>query len=141
MFNWMQDPRYQRAVQKYEALSPSDRAIANSALEAAFAGQAMEKQMALKRMAIQRQEHEGRLALGEKALELKGDLGRRRLDLGADRLSNLKKANELQQEDTGFAQTLALGNIALSGVSGYLGYKRDLMTESAIRKLISQYGG
>jgi len=132
MTSWQEHPRYQRALQKLQRMSPDQRAIVDTAMLDESFGDAetrkmiqsmragSEKKYGEKELDLKRRTHESRYELGKQSL----DISRQKFasDLESDRGLQKLKRKEFEFEKKQFPISTGLG-IANVGLSGYLGFQ------------------
>lgn len=119
--NFMDNPRYQRMIQKISALRPDQRAIVDTAMaDEAFGSQAIKKQLASMGLAADIANKKKSLDLSEQAMGLRRNLLKDELDFG----------NE--QEKWGTA--IGVANLPLAGYFGYKQANRNLEEAEATKK-------
>lgn len=113
MPDWINNPRYQRVIQKLQGLPSWQRAIFTSAgADRQFASDEMRSKIDAINAASRKSSMESRVSLG------KG-----RFDLSRDALRSSSKISDrrwdIDKDDRRTAEYLGYGNIALSGLMGY----------------------
>jgi len=113
MPDWINNPRYQRVIQKLQGLPSWQRAIFTSAgADRQFASDEMRSKIDAINAASRKSSMESRVSLG------KG-----RFDLSRDALRSSSKISDrrwdIDKGDRRTAEYLGYGNIALSGLMGY----------------------
>ena len=113
MPNWIDNPRYQRVIQKLQGLPSWQRAIFSSAgADKAFASDEMRSKIDAINAATRKKEMAHRISYGKE-----------RLDLSRDRFKSRSKISDrrwdIDKGDRRTAEYLGYGNIALSGLLGY----------------------
>ena len=105
MPSWIDSPRYQRVIQRLQAMQPWQRAIFSSAgADRAFAGEEMRNKIAALNAASLKESREESLALD-----------RSRLEFGK-RMSG--KKYKMGRKEGRLSEYLGYGNVALSGLLG-----------------------
>lgn len=126
--NFMNDPAYQRAIQKIAALSPEDRAVLDTVqADEAFAADDMRKQISAMAAAADKSRSRRSLSLSNKRLD-------RNVGLANERLDYAKK-----QDAT--AEGLGWANIGLSGVTGAADLHGKRKRAKQFDELIGLYTG
>ena len=136
MPNWIDNPRYQRVIQRLQGLPSWQRAIFSSAgADKAFASDEMRNKIDAINAATR-----------QKARKYSVKYGEERLAQSRDRYksySNLRdKEWGMNKDDRRLGEYLGYGNVALSGLLGYQNMKlADLQAEQeqAMRKKILGY--
>jgi len=137
---WLNNPRYQRAVQKMTRMGPNRNAILDTVIaDEAFADAEMRNRLQMMRLAAQKTGNERGLKLGEGRLAL--DEKRLGYDkTRSDARYNLAKGTmDMRQDDDALAKKLGWGNIAVSGVQGLASLKKQKQQTDWLRQLASQY--
>jgi hypothetical protein len=132
LFNWQDNPRYQRIIQRIGAMRPEQRAILKSAsADTAFANEDIRKYLASLSMAADEKYRNRALALREKELDVSKNLAEQEADIA--------------KKQTRIGTGIAAANIPISGYFGMKQMDRDkeeAAAESAWRKsLLSRIGG
>ena len=138
MPNWIDNPRYQRVIQKLQGLPSWQRAIFTSAgADRAFASDEMRNKIA----AIN-------AATSKTAREQAVSTSKQRLTLDRDRFKASSKLKgrrwDIDKGDRRTAEYLGYGNIAASGVLGYqdmqLANQQAIQEQEMRRKILSMGG-
>ena len=132
IFNWKDNPRYQRLVQRIGAMRPEQRAILNSAaVDQAFGSEAMRRHLQSLSTAADEKFRNKALSLKEKELDVSKSLADQSL--------------EMDKKQSRLGTAIAAANIPISGYFGMKQMDRDkeeAAAESAWRKsLLSRIGG
>jgi hypothetical protein len=110
--NFQDNPRYQRYIQKIQAMRPDQRAILDTTLaDETFADEAMRKQVRSLAIAAD-------LANRKKSLDLKEQAIGLRTNLIRDRMDEDKKQGRL-------GNAIAMANVPLAGYLGYQNLQRQ----------------
>ena len=105
MPDWINSPRYQRVIQRLQAMQPWQRAIFTSAgADRAFASDEMRSKIAALNAATLKKSREEALDLKRRRFKMYSDLDQREYDIG-------RKQGRL-------SEYLGYGNVALSGLLG-----------------------
>lgn len=133
MPNWIDNPRYQRIIQKLQGLPSWQRAIFTSAgADRAFASDEMRSKIDAINAATRKGAMESRVSMGKKRLALGREQFRSSSDIRRKRWG-------ISEKDRKLGELLGYGNI---GVSGLMGYKEmelaniQAVQEQAMRKKI-----
>jgi len=138
MPDWINNPRYQRVIQKLQGLPSWQRAIFTSAgADRQFASDEMRNKIAAINAATVRRGRDQAISSGRERLGLAQDRFKASTKL-RDRAFNIDKG------DRRTAETLGYGNIGLSGVMGYKEMELanlQATQEQTDRKKILEYMG
>jgi len=137
---WLNNPRYQKAVQKMSRMDPTRSAILDTVIaDEAFADAEMRNRLAMMRLAAQKTGNErnlkmgeGRLALDEKRLTYDKDRSDASYGIATDTM-------DMRQDDDALAKKLGWGNIAVSGVQGLADLKKQKRQTDWLNQLASGY--
>jgi len=130
---WLNNPRYQKAVQKMARLDPTRNAILDTVIaDEAFADAEMRNRLAMMRLAAQKTGHAQNLELGEKRLAYDKNRADARYSLAEDTM-------DMNKKDAALSQNLGWGNIALGGVQGLANLKNQKRQTELYRGLASLY--
>ena len=101
MPDWINNPRYQRVIQRLQGMQPWQRAIFSSAgADTAFASEEMRNKINALNAATLKETREAAF-----------DIGRRRLDMS-------RRLMRKGQKDERLAELIGVGNIGVSGILG-----------------------
>ena len=137
---WLNNPRYQRAVQKMSRMDPTRNAILDTVIaDEAFADAEMRNRLAMMRLAAQKTGNErnlklgeGRLALDEKRLAYDKNRSDASYGISRDKM-------DMNKDDAALAKNLGWGNIAVSGVQGLADLRNQKRQTELYRGLASLY--
>lgn len=124
-FNWLNDPKYQRQIQKLMRATPDQKAIINTVIaDEQFADADMRKNLTLANMAAEKLSHEREHELGSNWLDFRKKefaTGQELTESGRD-----IRAGELDfmEDQADLAELLGYGNILVSGIGGVTDLKR-----------------
>ena len=137
---WLNNPRYQRAVQKMARLDPTRKAILDTVIaDEAFADQDMRKRLAMMQLAAQKTAHQRNIGLNERRIGLQeGELAfkKDRADVGYDMASDKFR---MDRNDANLAENLGYANIGLSGLRGYTDLKEKKRKTKQLQDLVSLF--
>ena len=138
MPDWINNPRYQRVIQKLQGLPSWQRAIFTSAgADRAFASEEMRNKIAAINAAIAKKGRVQAISTAKDRLALE----RERFGAGTRLADKYRKA---ATKDRRLAEYLGYGNVALSGALGYQDMQLanlQAIQEQADRKKILEYMG
>ena len=127
---WLNNPRYQKAVQKMARLDPTRKAILDTVIaDEAFADQDMRNRLAMMQLAAQKTANQRNLDMGEKRMAF----NKERADVGYGLAS--EKFN-IDKSDSNLAENLGYANIGLSGLRGYTDLKEKQRKTKQLNELI-----
>ena len=138
MPDWINNPRYQRVIQKLQGLPSWQRAIFTSAgADRQFASDEMRNKIDAINAASRKESMEHRISYGKD-----------RLDLSRDAFKSSSKIRDrrwdIDKGDRRTAEYLGYGNIAASGVLGYqdmqLANQQAIQEQEMRRKILSMGG-
>ena len=146
LYNFQDNPRYQRLVRKMASMGQHQRAIFDTALaDRTFANEAMQKRLALLRMQADEISRQGALELGERRLGLgKRALGLRKSEWEAKRALT-EEGRDFEKKQRRFGTLAAAVNVPIAGYFGYKGMQRDIQeaeaNEAFRKKILGLIGG
>ena len=130
---WLNNPRYQRAVQKMMSLDPTRRAILDTVIaDEAFADAEMRKRLALMTLAARKKAQDRNLTLNEKRMAHDKERANVRYDLASQEF-------DMQKDDADESEMLGYANIGLAGLRGYTDLKEKNRQTKFLRDLASLY--
>ena len=130
MPSYLDNPQYQRAIQRLNSLDKTQRAILSTVpADEVFASAEMRKKVASMNAALNRKAQDKRSDLASRSLAQNYDLGTRRLGLAQKQFKNYQDALPI-------AEGLGLANVVGSGLLGYGQYKNELAKEKAYYDLL-----
>jgi len=132
MINWQEHPRYQRALQKLQRMSPDQRAIINAAMLDERFGDAESRKMLQSLQAGATKKYSAKsLSLTARGQAQRYDIAKENIALSRQRLASQARSNQAMQklsrkkfkfEKRQLPISTALG-VAGVGSSGFLGYQ------------------
>lgn len=115
-------PRYQRMLQRYQRMTPEQRAIVSTAaLDEQYGSDEMRKQLNLIELGLKKKAFDEGLAFAKQKFSTEMDFNRNRFEFGKSQ----ERKNEL----------LGIANLAGAGFLGYKGYQSTI-NEIVNRKLM-----
>lgn len=120
--DWMNNPRYQRAIQRLNRMSPSEKAVIDTvAADKHFATEEMRNRLSSMRAAAEREFRKSRLGLAERELGLR------------------RRAIRFQQRQLPIAYGIGGAGVLASGYLGYQRMKADTEAAERLRRLQGLY--
>lgn len=124
MANWMDSPRYQRVIQKLQAMPQWQRAIFSSAgADRAFASDEMRSKIDAINAATTKQGRAKSVSFGKERLGLARDTFKASSELARDRFESSKgladKRLRTDAKDRRLGEMIGIGNLGMSGLMGY----------------------
>jgi len=132
---WFESPQYMKNIQKIRAMSPEDKAVNQvliNELHSLYADADMRKQLSAMHQATIDKARERDLELSQGRLDLSRELGNERLGLAQNEY-------DFQKDQNRTAEALGYGNIALSGLRGYIDMRNRKKLSGQIQSLIDKY--
>ena len=137
---WLNNPRYQKAVQKMARLDPTRKAILDTVIaDEAFADADMRNRLAMMQLAAQKTANQRNIGLNERRIGLQeGELAfkKDRADVGYDMASDKFR---MDRNDANLAENLGYANIGLSGLRGYTDLKEKKRKTKQLQDLASLF--
>lgn len=151
MINWQDNPRYQRALQKLQRMSPDQRAIVDTAmLDESFGDAETRKMITSLQRGSEKKYRTKRLELSGRAQTASHDIQKQELDLSRQGLAertrsstamqNLRrKSFEYDKSQLPISTALGVANVGLSGYTGYQDMKRKQSMADIYRTMARNY--
>lgn len=134
---WLNNPRYQKAVQKMARLDPTRKAIMDTVIaDEAFADRDMRNRLAMMQLAAQKTANQRNIGLNERRIGLQeGELAfkKDRADVGYDMALDRFR---MDRSDANLAENLGYANMGLSGLRGYTDLKEKKRKTKQLNELI-----
>jgi hypothetical protein len=117
---WLNNPRYQKAVQRMARLDPTRQAILDTVIaDEAFADREMRTRLAMMKLAAQKTANQRNLDLNERRIGLQeGRLAHDKARADA-RYGIAEEKFDISKGQSDLAENLGWANIGLSGLRGY----------------------
>lgn len=161
MTNWQKNPRYQRAMQKLQRMSPDQRAIVDAAmLDESFGDLEARKMLQSMRAGTSKKQTKQRLDLARRTQATNYELGKEQIGLGKERLGLSRqrlesdsrhstamqglrrKTFEYDKKQIPISTALGVANVGLSGYTGYQeGQRKKRMADIYADIARQHYGG
>lgn len=123
--NWLNDPKYQKQIQKLMRATPDQKAIINTVIaDRQFADAEMRKQLELANIAAQELAHEREYELGTGHHELGKEWLEFKKEQWAKDYELKKEEFDIWKDESDLAELLGYGNILVSGLGGIEDLKR-----------------
>lgn len=117
-------PRYQRMLQRYQRMTPEQRAIVSTAAaDEQFGSDDMRKQLQLMELGMKKKQFEDTLAFSKQRANAEYDLR--------------KGAFDFRQGQEKKGEWLGLANLAAAGTLGYMGYKSTI--DDVVRRKLLEF--
>lgn len=127
------NPKYQRLLQRMQAMTPYQRAILDTAvLDENFADQDMKKYIQSMQAGQAKKNQEAQISLGEQRLELNKKAQADRYALGQQQLGLRQDAMDYASSQAKQDSLLGLADIGVSGLIGYGDYLADQKKEKRL---------
>ena len=142
MINWQNHPRYQRALQKLQRMSPDQRAIVDTAMLDESFGDAETRKMIQSMSAGSEKKHrEKELDLSRRTQESRYELGKQSLELSKQSFASdlesstaMQKLNrkkfEFEKSQLPISTVLGVANVGLSGYTG----RQDMLQKQQLAR-------
>lgn len=134
IYNYLENPRYQRLIQRLSSMRPEQRAIFNTAMvDRAFGNEAMQKHLQALALQADTKHKQDLIGLGEKSLAL----GERRLGLSKKqfdvRTGLTREKRDFADKQGRLGTYMAAANIPIAGYFGAKQMQRDFDEAEAMK--------
>ena len=127
-YRFLDLPRYQRQIQRIQALGPEERAILNTSMvDAAFGANEMKKRLQAMATAADVKAKTKSLEMAKREMDVGFELGR--------------EAQDFRKGQQRLGTAISIANIPIAGILGYKQAKRDKEQARLNRLLIGKFTG
>jgi len=153
MISWQEDPRYQRALQKLQRMTPDQRAIVDSAmLDESFGDLETRRMIQSMQAGATKKYREKQLSLTSRGQAQQYELQKEGLALSKESFENRMRANQemqgLKRKEFEFGKkqlpistAIGVGDVLTSGYMGYQGMKQKQKLAQDYAVLARMYAG